>query len=776
MNTLAVVLLSAAALVILGFAIRAYERHRDRRLTEQLLGHEKWGRRTAEEALRESKNHLCLVMEQLPAVLWTVDRDLRFTSSLGAMLPKLNLRQDQVVGISLFDYFQTRDPEFPAIAAHRRALSGETMTFEQAWAGMAFHSHLEPLRDAEGRIVGVIGIAYDVTERKKVLRELEESENRYRLLAENASDIITRFDPAGIHTYVSPACRAILGYEPEELLGRSGYEFLHPDHLEEIRGLQARILSSSESVKAALQYRHKSGRYIWLETTGRAIRDPSTGQPQGIICVSRDITERKRAEERLRASETRFRSLAESANDAIIMADQEGRILYWNKSAEQLFGYREEEILGKPLTVLMPERYRESHVRGLARAAASGETRLAGKTMEWSALTRNGREFPVELSLAAWESEGKRYYTGIVRDLTERRRAEASMLFQANILSQVNDAVVAADRAHRITYWNNGAEQLFRFKAVEALGRPAEEMTRPRWASPQDKRNALKSLAKTGRWHGESLCATKHGEERDIESSVSVLKNDGRTVGYLSVIRDITERKKLEGMVLHAEKLAAMGQIASGLAHELTTPLTVILGSVDIALDRLKKEGSPVRQLEVIRQQTLRCNELVRKLLMQSRKEDAPQQVFPLEEAVESVLSLLETQARLHKVTVKRDLSPVPLLVSGQKEQIEQVVINLSNNALDAMPKGGTLTVGTASVTEEGRAFARIRVADTGTGIPPEARDKIFAPFFTTKDPGKGTGLGLWLAQEITFKHGGNITFSTQEGKGTVFFVTLPLA
>ena len=240
-------------------------------------------------------------------------------------------------------------------------------------------------------------------------------------------------------------------------------------------------------------------------------------------------------------------------------------------------------------------------------------------------------------------------------------------------------------------------------------------------------------------------------------------------------LRYAVERHRSAAALMHAEKLSAMGLLAAGVAHELNSPLMVLLGTCA----ELKKKGAKGKDaaegLKAIEEAGRRCAALVKELLAFSRKEEAPPRVFDLREAVSGALALVEPQARYRKVKLVRELASGPLPLRGRRSQLEQVLLNLANNALDAMPEGGTLTVRSSSDKGARRPAARVEVADTGLGIPPDLQARIFEPFFTTKERGRGTGLGLALAQEIVAKHDGSIEVRSEPGRGTVFSVTLPL-
>jgi signal transduction histidine kinase len=233
----------------------------------------------------------------------------------------------------------------------------------------------------------------------------------------------------------------------------------------------------------------------------------------------------------------------------------------------------------------------------------------------------------------------------------------------------------------------------------------------------------------------------------------------------------IARLRHKEAKLAQSEKLSLVGQLAAGIAHEINNPLGSILGYAQAAVLRLKGEGPLAEPLAAIEEEARRCRKLVQDLLAFSRQDGPLLEEISLDEVVAGVLGMVAAQARLNSISLTSELN-LPEKVRADRSEVEQIVVNLCSNALDAMPKGGRLMVRTRP--ERGRAL--VEVEDNGPGIPPELRERIFEPFFTTKARGRGTGLGLALAQQIAQRHGGDISVSSEPGKGSVFTVSLPLS
>jgi signal transduction histidine kinase/HAMP domain-containing protein len=252
-------------------------------------------------------------------------------------------------------------------------------------------------------------------------------------------------------------------------------------------------------------------------------------------------------------------------------------------------------------------------------------------------------------------------------------------------------------------------------------------------------------------------------------------KIENRIVGRVWSFRDITKHRKLEGMLLQSEKMSAVGQLAAGVAHEINNPLGIILGFAQSAVKKIKDDDPLALPLKTIEREAVRCKNLVQNLLVFSRtsKNDSFDKLN-LNDAVESALSLILTQTNTRNVELVKKLGACIPDINANRTQLQQITLNLANNAIDAMPNGGTLTIGT-SLSDKRPGHVEIHVRDTGTGIPGELQKRVFEPFFTTKEVGKGTGLGLSLVYEMVQKHGGAIELESEEGKGAKFTVFLPV-
>jgi len=606
----------------------------------------------------------------------------------------------------------------------------------------------------------------------------------------------------------------------------------------------------------------------------------------------------------LRESEAKFRSVMESAIDAIISGDAEGKIRSWNSAATALFGFTEAEVIGRPIELIIPERYRDAHEKGIRRVSSGGPSHVIGKTVELAAIRKDGTEFPVELSLATWFLDEKRYYTGIIRDISERKQAEQKF---RSVTESAIDAIISADNAGNIISWNKAATGILGYTEEEAVGERLELIIPDRFHEAH--RNGMARFAATGDAHAigktvELAARTKSGEEVPIELSLSTWTvRDERY--YTGIIRDIGERKRAEealrqseqalrekteemkkknealeetlkqlnemhNQLIIQEKMASLGKLSAGMAHELNNPAaaaqrgaaqlqatfsiwqriqirmgeanldseqkTKILELDEIAKVRARRpaELNPItrsdRELAVeewlrardinvsgdlvpaiisfgydlgdleelekvfsgpqfavviewlsfkfaiyslvaeIGIGTGRIVELVKALKTYTYMDQAPVQSVDLREGLDNTLIILHNKLK-RGVTVIREYADDLPLIEAYASELNQVWTNIIDNAIDAMDGEGTLIVR----TRREDCWVVVEIEDDGPGIPEENQSKIFDPFFTTKGPRMGTGLGLNISRNlIVQKHQGQISVKSRPGS-TCFSIRLPL-
>jgi len=345
--------------------------------------------------------------------------------------------------------------------------------------------------------------------------------------------------------------------------------------------------------------------------------------------------------------------------------------------------------------------------------------------------------------------------------------------FFNDILEHMQDALFAAGSDGAVTLVNAAAARLVGRSREEIVGRPAAELFDPE--TGPFAAGALDALAPEEIHNLSTHLLAKDGTKVPVLFSSSTLKDkDGRVTGFIGAAKDVSEVRRLEARMHQSEKLSAVGQLAAGVAHEINNPLGVILGFAQGMARQLQDGDADELPIRSIEREALRCKTLVQDLLTFARTTQSQREALDLNRAVEQALALVQPQAKMGRVKIETALAPGLPSILANKNQVQQIVLNLAKNAIDAMPDGGALTITTELIEGTTPAWACLKVADTGTGIPENILGKIFEPFFTTKPVGQGTGLGLSLISEIVRKHSGEIDVESRPGR-TVFAVKFPV-
>jgi two-component system NtrC family sensor kinase len=336
----------------------------------------------------------------------------------------------------------------------------------------------------------------------------------------------------------------------------------------------------------------------------------------------------------------------------------------------------------------------------------------------------------------------------------------------------LNDGLAVVNRDDRIVRWNRRLEELYGIRHEQAVARRLDEIFEPEFLEVL--RAARRESPEGAAFYRVPL-VTRHDGARPLLVNVATTPlrdSDGAIAGTIVIIEDISARVQLEEQLQISEKMASIGLLAAGVAHEVNTPLTGISSFTQMLLQGAEPDDPRTKVLEKIERQTFRAAKIVNGLLNLARPAQTDSSAVDVNAVINDVLPLLEHQLRTGRIQVRKELSATPLLVQGIEYKLQQVFLNLFLNARDAMPRGGWLTI----VTKDGDAGAAIEIGDTGSGIPPEQLSRIYDPFFTTKEIGKGTGLGLSITYGIVQEHGGTITCDSSLGQGTRFVLSLPPA
>lgn len=475
----------------------------------------------------------------------------------------------------------------------------------------------------------------------------------------------------------------------------------------------------------------------------------------------------------LHRANAQMRSVLKAFPDLFFRIDMEGRILECRGGRASDFVLPAESLVGRRLQDVPLQE------AGGRIAATIGLVRRTRQTASVEYTLRiDGRDVHYEARLVPL---GDRELFGIVRDVTERKEAEAGIerslgLLRATIES-TNDGILVKGLDHRVLVYNKRFVEMLRIP-VEVINW-SDKGALQAWAREQlrDPEGFVRGVERMYADPEEPTFETIETKDGRLLDRYSLPYRQGGVVaGVVVNYRDVTERKRMERILIQTEKMSAVGQLAAGVAHELNNPLGVILGFAQSLARRLAGDDDPMTlPIRSIERESRRCQALIQQLLTFSRVKAPGMAEEDLSEVVEGALGLVSAQAVVRRVKVERRFGPGLRRVFVDRSQLQQVVINLCTNAMDAMPDGGDLTVGLRECARDADpGCVELSVRDTGCGMTPETAARMFEPFFTTKEIGKGTGLGMALVHEIVEKHRGRVEVDTAPGRGTLIAVHLP--
>ena len=605
----------------------------------------------------------------------------------------------------------------------------------------------------------------------------------FQALVEYSSDAILLVDASGTILFLSQTAQKMLGYPIAERLGRSGFEHIHPEDVATAEAAFAEALAQPRTPRTVVvRNLHREGgwRHIEAVIVNRLV-DESV---RAVVVNFRDVTERRQADEALRASELRLRHIVENAQDLIYYCDPAGRFTYVNPAAERVMKYSQEELLGRHFLSLIRDDYREraKHVY------TAQLTELTPHTYyEFPAVTRDGDTVWIGQHVQlVYDGARIAAVHAIARDITRQKHAEEGLrASEAKYRSLIERAAFGIYRSTEDGRILEANASFVRMLGYDSLPDLMKVTMADIYQSAADRATLIASHRGQPGGTTEVRWKKKSGQPMLVRLTArTIVSHDGRE-SYETIAEDVTEKRALEDQLRQAQKMEAVGRLARGVAHDFNNVLAAIVGSAELLASQYPDGHPSYIEAVEIRKAAEKGASFTKQLMAFSRRRAQEPQPVDLHAAARAFESTLQRIIGADVATTVRTAGRPPV-VRIEPGQLEQILMNLAVNARDAMPSGGALDIAIDTVVVDDRnaanypgmpayEYARVAVTDTGVGMDADLQRQVFEPFFTTKEANKGTGLGLSIVYSIAKEAGGTVTVKSVPGKGTTFEVVLPL-
>lgn len=467
-------------------------------------------------------------------------------------------------------------------------------------------------------------------------------------------------------------------------------------------------------------------------------------------------------------------ALVDCSDEPIISKRLDGTIISWNAAATRVFGYHPGEIIGKSILTLIPPELQHEEAE-ILRKLRAGE-RI--EHYETTRMRKNGERFPISVTISPIRDASGTIVAAskIAHDISERQKDQESLSRLAAIVDSADDAIIGKNLKGIVTSWNKAAERIFGYSAQEMIGQSILRLI-PEGLQYEEDEILRKLRAGERIEHYETTRKKKNGELFQVSVTISpIIDHSGRVIGASKIARDISDKKRVEHLLIQSEKLAATGRMAAAIAHEINNPLESLINVIFLARQHSAPDSRVAQLLLTAEQELERVSHIARQTLGYYKDTGAPVDVH-IHELIQNVLTVYNSKMMPADIRVDSRFNDLQK-ISVSKGEMLQVLSNVIANAIDSMKEGGLLTITTRNVFGAGQDGIEVVVRDTGSGIEQDNLPRVFEPFFTTKGI-LGTGIGLWVAKQLVSRRGGQISIAsstTPKKSGTTVTIFIPFA